>query len=137
MIKDNYMSKITTFREKIMYIKQNKANSLQELAEVADIFDKSYTGPSYKWHEPQHDNRFNNSKTFDTNRELGNRHFGKTFNPEGTRHRNWGIDSSNQNNNRSQDQRQNQNRMYNNRAINALALDSRNNRQLLCSGTSI
>ena len=26
MIKDNYMSKITTFREKIMYIKQNKVS---------------------------------------------------------------------------------------------------------------
>ena len=140
IIRDNYMSKITTFREKIMFIKQNKINSLQQLAEVADIFDKSYTGPHYKWHEPQQDNRFNNSKTFDTNRGLGNRQFGKTFNPEGTRHRNWGVDSSNQNNNRSQDQRQNQNRMYNNRAINALALDSRSNRQNMrcnhCSRTN-
>ena len=134
------MSKIATFREKIMFIKQNKINSLQQLAEVADIFDKSYAGPHYKWHESQQDNRFNNNKTFDTNRGYGNRQFGKTFNPEGTRHRNWGIDSSNQNNNRSQDQRQNQNRMYNNRAINALALDSRSNRQNMrcnhCSRTN-
>ena len=60
--------------------------------------------------------------------------------PEGVRHRNWGVDNSNQNNNRSQEQRQNQNRMYNNRAINALALDSRNNRETIrcnhCSRTN-
>ena len=54
--------------------------------------------------------------------------FWKNVQSRGTRHRNWGIDSSNQNN-RSQEQRQNQNRMYSNRAINASALDNRNNRQ--------
>ena len=66
IIKDNYVSKIATFREKILYIKRNKVSSLQKLAEVDEIFDKSYTGPSYKWHEPQQDSRFNNSKMPDT-----------------------------------------------------------------------
>ena len=70
IIRDNYMSKITTFREKIMFIKQNKINSLQQLAEVADIFDKSYAGPHYKWHEPQQKNRYNNNKTFDTRQRV-------------------------------------------------------------------
>ena len=98
IIKDNYMRKITTFREKIMFIKQNKVSSLKELAEVADIFDKSCTGTSYEWHEPQQGSRFNNGKTPDTNRELGNRYFGKTFDLEEARHRNWGVDNTNQNN---------------------------------------
>ena len=123
------MSKINSFREKLMYIKQHKINSLQQLAENADIFDKSYTGPSYNGHEPQQDDRFNSNNTSDMNRGSGNRYFGKTFNPDGTRHRNWAADNSNQNSNRGQEQKQSQNRMYNSRAINAVALDKRNSRQ--------
>ena len=126
MIKDEYMSKITNFREKVMYIKQNKVGSIQQLAVVADRFDQSYTGPSYKWNEQ--DNRLNKTRIHDTNGGLGNNHVGKSFNPDGVRHRNWRSDSSNQNNNRYQEQRQTQNRTYNNRAINALVLDNRNTR---------
>ena len=53
---------------------------------------------------------------------------------------NWAVDNSNQNNNRGQEQKQSQNRMYSNRAINALALDNRNSRQNMkcnyCSRTN-
>ena len=139
IIRDNYMSKITTFREKIMYIKQNKTKSLQQLAEVADIFDKSYTEPYYEWQEPQQDIHINSNKTFDTNKRLGDIHFEEMFNPEESRYGDWRNDNSNHNN-RNHEQKQNQNRIYDIRAINALALDSRSNRQNMrcnhCSRTN-
>ena len=129
IIRDQFMTKIASAKEKIIFIKQHPTTSLQELATIADLYDNSHNGANYvKENIPV--NKFNNNRPYSPYQSFRR----KQFNPHGREHNNWKADNEfSYKNMTDQGPRYNQHRNYNNRAMSALAIDQNNRQNQKCS----
>ena len=102
------------------------------MAETADLYDISNKDSGQAW-ECHQEKSFSRNGTSSPFRNTNSNFQRKNFNPSGKEHNNWRTENENYNNNRDQGQRNNYNRDYNNRAMNALALNKGNRQNQKCS----
>ena len=82
IIKDQYLTKISAAKDKIRFIKQNKALSLQQLAETADLYDISNKDSGQAW-ECHQEKSFSRNETSSPFRNTNSNFQRKIFNPSG------------------------------------------------------
>ena len=127
IIKDQYMTKIASAKEKVIFIKQHPTKSLQELATIADLYDNSHNGANYVENNIQ-EKESSNNKTYKPYKSIQ----GEQFRPNGREHKNWNTENEFPYNT-EKGSRNNQHGNYNSRAMNALAIDQGNRQNQKCS----